>query len=72
MVQKTTFVLKLSDNYNFFLHRLVIVKIIAEWVSEWLWFNARWAIIELYDCIQCDDDDEVRFVLDEHAWVGFL
>ena len=41
-------------------------------VSEWLLFNANSAIFQLYHgdeqvSFQWDDDDEVRFVLDQHA-----
>jgi hypothetical protein len=41
-------------------------------VSEWMLFNANSAIFQIYHSkeqvnFQWDDDDEVRFVLDQHA-----
>ena len=39
-------------------------------MSEWLLFTANSAIFQLYhgeNKFQWDDDDEVRFVLDQHA-----
>jgi len=43
---------------------------VLEWVSEWLLFNANSVIFQLYQVnFQCDDD-EVRFVLDQHlSWI---
>ena len=38
-------------------------------MSVWLLFNANSAIIQLYNFQW--DDDEVRFVLDQHAWLDF-
>jgi hypothetical protein len=47
-------------------------------VSEWLLFSANSAIFQLYDGenksifnFQWDDDDEVRFVLDQHSNLDF-
>jgi hypothetical protein len=42
-------------------------------VSEWLLFIANSAIFQLYHgenklIFEWDNDDEVRFVLDQHAW----
>ena len=45
----------------------------SEWVSEWLLFNAKWVIFQLIvriSYIQWDDDD-VCFVLDQHAQLDF-
>ena len=46
-----------------------------KWVSEWLLFNTNSAIFQLYHGenfnFQWDDDDEVRFVLDQHAELDF-
>ena len=44
----------------------------GEWVSEWLWFNANLAFffsaISWWEQVNFQwDDDEVRFVLDQHA-----
>jgi len=37
-------------------------------VSEWLFFNANSAIFQLSEQVNCPwDDDEVRFVLDQHT-----
>jgi hypothetical protein len=38
-------------------------------MSVWLLFNANSAIIQLYNFQW--DDDEVRFVLDQHVWLDF-
>ena len=46
----------------------------SKWVSEWLLFNANSAIFQLYYGEQVNfqcDDDEVRFVLDQHAELDF-
>ena len=47
-------------------------------MSEWLLFSANSAIFQLYDGenksifnFQWDDDDEVRFVLDQHSNLDF-
>ena len=41
-------------------------------VSEWLLFNAKSAIFQLYHVKNklIDDDVEVRFVLDQHTELG--
>ena len=42
-------------------------------VSEWLLFNANSAIFQLYFQLNFQwDDDEVRFVLDQHAELDFF
>ena len=41
-------------------------------VSEWLLFNANSAICQLYQGNFQWDDDEVRFVLDQHAELNFI
>ena len=38
-----------------------------EWLSEWLLFNSNSVIFQLYQVNFQWDDDEVRFVLDQHA-----
>ena len=43
----------------------------SEWVSEWLLFNIISAIFQLYQVNFQWDDDEVRFVLDQHAKLDF-
>ena len=46
----------------------------SKWVSEWLLFNSNSAIFQLYYGEQVNfqcDDDEVRFVLDQHAELDF-
>ena len=45
-------------------------------MSEWLLFNANSAFFQLYHgenklIVQWNDDDEVRFVLDQHAELDF-
>ena len=55
----------------------VIMKTILKlfWVSEWLLFNANSAILQLYHgenkLIFQWDDDEVCFVLEQHADLDF-
>ena len=48
-----------------------LISVLIKWVSEWLLFNANSAIFQLYHgenkLIFKWDDDEVRFVLDQHA-----
>ena len=44
-------------------------------VSEWLLFNANSAIFQLNhgdEQVNFQWDDEVRFVLDKHAWLNFI
>jgi len=44
-------------------------------LSEWLLFNANWAIFQLYHMARTSyiqwNDDDVRFVLDQHAEFDF-
>jgi hypothetical protein len=40
-------------------------------VNEWLLFNPNSVIFQLYQVDFQWDDDEVRFVLDQHAYVDF-
>ena len=42
----------------------LLIDWVSEWVSEWLLFNANSAIFQLY---YDENDDEVRFILDQHA-----
>jgi hypothetical protein len=49
-----------------------IWQLFLEWVSEWLLFNAKLGYISATyhgeNMLNCQwDDDEVRFVLDQHA-----
>jgi hypothetical protein len=44
------------------------------WVSEWLLFNSNSSIFQLYHeqvNFHWDDDDDVHFVLDQHAELDF-
>jgi hypothetical protein len=41
-------------------------------VSEWLLLNVKWAIFQLYhdeNKVTFNDDNDVRFVLDQHAYL---
>ena len=45
---------------------------VSEWVSEWLLFRANSAIYQLCHGVNFQrDDDEVSFVLDQHAELDF-
>ena len=54
-------------------HTVYFTSMIWQWqklLSEWLLFNANSAIVQLYhgdEQVNFQWDDEVRFVLDQHA-----
>ena len=46
----------------------------SNWVSEWLLFNAKWAIFQPYHGQTSNirwNDDDVHFVVDQHAELDF-